>query len=58
MGSSENLLRLKAIQGGRRCVVTKYGKEAITIIANENLTIDDVSRIQISQCLFEEKLKI
>ena len=55
---SEKLSRLKAIRGGHRGVVTKYEKEATTIIANETSTKEDVSRIQVIQCLLEEKLKI
>ncbi len=54
---SEKLSRLKAIRGGHRSVVTKHEKEATTIIANEILTKDDVSRIQVIHCLLEEKLK-
>ena len=54
---TEKLSRLKAIRGGHRSVVTKHEKEATTIITNEILTKDDVSRIQVIQCLLEEKLK-
>ena len=54
---TEKLSRLKAIRGGHRSVVTKHEKEATTIITNDILTKDDVSRIQVIQCLLEEKLK-
>ncbi|CAB4040670.1 Hypothetical predicted protein, partial [Paramuricea clavata] len=54
---SEKLSRLKAIRGGHRSVVTKHEKEATTIITDEIITKDDVSRIQVIQCLLEEKLK-
>ena len=55
---AEKLSQLKAIRGGHRGVVTKYEKEATTIIVNKNLAKEDVSRIQIIQYLLEEKLKI
>jgi hypothetical protein len=50
---TEKISRLQAIRGRHRSVVKKHEKEATTIITNEILTKDDVSRIQVIQCLLE-----
>ena len=54
----EKLKRLKAIRSGNRGVVTKYSKEAIELLNDEDKSADTTDRLNTIQKLLAEKVEL